>query len=77
MDNPWQGGAGVFKASCDRYRVIKGKRFVNFLISPTDEQIAACRAAGVHFRRLDGDLFIPEAEMEQAHRAVPLRPMTD
>lgn len=60
----------TFKGSAERWRTIDGRRFVNWLIAPTEAQIEACRVTGIHYRRLDGDLFIPEAEIERA-RSVP------
>lgn len=54
------------KDSIDCYRTIKGERYVAWLVNPTQDCVAAYRAAGIKCRRINGELFIRFVDQSRA-----------
>lgn len=57
--------AGV-KNSANMWRTFGGELYPHYAIEPTEEQIAAYRAAGVKCRRVGVELFVREADQALA-----------
>jgi hypothetical protein len=62
----YRNQAGVKDAS-DCYRTFKGEHYTAWTSFPSEERIAAYRAAGLKCRRLGDELFMRAIDCDEAH----------